>query len=71
MSTKIGAEGLDIEDNKNILLADNPEKFASKIIGLLKNPDILKETAEKGYDLVRKKYDWKTISENVRKLLDT
>ena len=70
LSTKIGAEGLGVEDNKNIFLADDSEKFASKIISLLRNPDMAKAAAEKGYDLVRKKYDWKIISENVRRILD-
>jgi glycosyltransferase involved in cell wall biosynthesis len=37
VSTKIGAEGIFAEHEKNILLHDNPTDFANAVIYLLKN----------------------------------
>lgn len=68
VSTKLGAAGLEIKDNKNIFLADDHIVFINKLVGLLKNPAIIKEVAEKGSNLA-KKHDWKLIMEDVRKIL--
>jgi glycosyltransferase involved in cell wall biosynthesis len=38
VSTRIGAEGLDLEPDKEIILADNPTEFARSIVNLLQNP---------------------------------
>lgn len=70
VSTRKGAESLDIEDNKNIFLVEDSERFAGKIIGLLKNPAIIREVAEKGYNLVKKNYDWKTIVKKAEDILE-
>ena len=38
VSTRIGAEGLDLEEGKEILLADSPPEFARSVIQLLRDP---------------------------------
>ena len=38
VSTTIGAEGLDFEPGKEILIADEPEQFARAVIELLGDP---------------------------------
>jgi polysaccharide biosynthesis protein PslH len=40
VSTSIGAEGLGVEDGKNIMIADHPEEFISAIETLLTNKDL-------------------------------
>ena len=60
VSTSIGCEGIDVTDGKNILIADSPNDFASKVVTLLKNDKFrikLKENARK----LAKKYDWRNI----------
>ncbi len=39
VSTRIGAEGLDFTDGTEIVLADDPQRFASEIAALLSSPD--------------------------------
>ena len=39
VSTPVGAEGIELKDSENILLADNPAAFAQNIIDLLENPE--------------------------------
>lgn len=40
ITTSIGAEGLDVESGKNILIADTPEEFVSAIEKCVKTPDV-------------------------------
>ncbi len=65
VSTTIGAEGLDIKDGENILLADEPQDFAEKIDLLLKNPARRGKIGNAGRLLVQQKYDWR---QSVQKL---
>lgn len=39
VSTRIGAEGIDVTDKKNIFLADSPSDFSAAVIDLLRNDD--------------------------------
>jgi polysaccharide biosynthesis protein PslH len=57
VSTSIGAEGLQVTDGKDIVIADEPVEFAQKCIELLKNPDERKRVASNAYRLVKEKYD--------------
>ena len=61
VSTSIGAEGLDLTDGVDIMLADNDELFAKKVVLLLKNPELRKKMGEKGRETVEKKYSWTVI----------
>ena len=38
VSTTIGAEGLDVRDGHDVLLADTPDRFAGSVIALLNDP---------------------------------
>ncbi len=57
VSTSIGAEGLEVTDGKDILIADEVAEFAEKCIELLKNPDKRTRIALDAYRLVKEKYD--------------
>jgi glycosyltransferase involved in cell wall biosynthesis len=63
VSTTIGAEGLEIADGKNILIADDWSGFADKIIDLLNDEKLAKKIGTNGRKLVEEKYDWKKIVE--------
>lgn len=38
VSTRVGTEGLPLEDGKHVLLADQPQEFAESVIRLLRDP---------------------------------
>ncbi len=61
ISTAIGAEGLNIEDNKNIILKDSPSEFSKGIIELLKNNDLRNSLESEGRRLVEEEYDWQQL----------
>lgn len=63
VSTSIGCEGLEVEDGKNIIVADEPDDFAEKVIELIKNANLRTRLGENARRLVEKKCDWKRIAE--------
>jgi glycosyltransferase involved in cell wall biosynthesis len=70
VSTSKGAEGLDVHQNENILLADTGEAFAEAVVCLLKNPHLGQRIAEGAYNLVRMKYDWDQVMQHFLKILE-
>jgi glycosyltransferase involved in cell wall biosynthesis len=68
VSTTIGAEGIDVKENENILIADNPYDFAKNIIEILENDCLKNRLVENGYKLVRGKYDWVSVVDRLEKI---
>lgn len=61
VSTGIGAEGIDIRDGENILIADTPEAFSTAVLRAVNDPDLNQRLRCNGRRWVEEKYDWKTI----------
>lgn len=53
VSTSLGAEGLQIEDHKHLLIADNPLEFADCVLEILENPKLAKSLSEHLYKFVK------------------
>lgn len=66
VSTTVGAEGIEVTDGENILLADTPEEFAEAALRVLADPALARRLAENGRALVRAKYGWDAIAERLR-----
>jgi glycosyltransferase involved in cell wall biosynthesis len=67
VSTSAGAEGLDLEDGKEILIADTGDELARAVIGLLQYPDKWAELSAAGQLSVAAKYDWSVIARQLEK----
>jgi polysaccharide biosynthesis protein PslH len=65
VTTSIGCEGLDVEDNTHALIRDTPLGFAEAVVELMQNPDLRSRISENGYELARQKYDWDVIGESI------
>jgi glycosyltransferase involved in cell wall biosynthesis len=61
VSTTIGAEGINIEPEKDMLIADTADAFAQAVIRILKNPDLAKRLGQTGRHTVETKYNWQTV----------
>lgn len=61
VSTSIGAEGLDLLNGSQIVLADSTEQFASAVLRLLGDVDARARLGEAGRKVVQQKYDWSSI----------
>lgn len=69
VSTSIGAEGVEVTDGENIVLADEPEQFASAILRLLNSPEECVRIGRNARRLVEKKYSWDTIGDQFFQIL--
>jgi polysaccharide biosynthesis protein PslH len=58
VSTRIGAEGIDVVHGESILLADDPGEFAACIGRLLDDPSLGLALGAKGRALVEERYSW-------------
>jgi len=61
VSTKIGVEGLEVKNGENVLIEDDINKFATKVIRLLKDRALSMKLGRAARDLVIDKYDWGKI----------
>ena len=68
VSTRIGAEGLAVEDGKHLLLADTEEDFAHAVSRLLEDEAARARLAAAARALVVERYDWETIAAGQRRL---
>jgi glycosyltransferase involved in cell wall biosynthesis len=69
VSTSIGAEGLDYQDGSNLLIADDPEVFAERVITLLRDPSLRQQLGrEAGATAAR--FDWSVIAMDFRRVLE-
>ena len=58
VSTSLGAEGIPSKNGENIVVADDPEDFASGIEKLLKDKELYERIRSAGRKLVEEKYAW-------------
>ncbi|MDX1614263.1 MAG: glycosyltransferase family 4 protein [Candidatus Promineifilaceae bacterium] len=70
VSTSKGAEGLMVEPEEEILLADDADRFASQTIRLLNNPELRMRVAQRARRLVERHYDWRDVGEAFCQLIE-
>jgi len=58
ISSVTGIEGLDVANNKNVLIANNTEEFIKNIRLILSNKKLYKKIRINAYNLVKEKYQW-------------
>lgn len=68
VSTSVGAEGLDVEDGRNIMLADTTPSFADSIIKLLCDPQARKQFETAAARLAAA-FDWSVIADRFEEVL--
>jgi len=67
ISTKLGAEGIHYEDNKNILIANSPEEYVDQIEKCIKSKELCETIGVNARKLIEEEYDNKKI---IGKLVD-
>ncbi len=68
ISTRVGAEGLDVRDGENILLADAPNAFADAVVRVLRDRELRLRLENAGAALAAR-YDWSRIAERFAGIL--
>ncbi|MGD8279490.1 MAG: glycosyltransferase family 4 protein, partial [Gemmatimonadota bacterium] len=69
VSTSIGAEGLDLEPGRDLVVADDPGVFAAEVIGLLRDPERGRRLGANGRETVSRRFDWSVIEGRIDALL--
>ena len=64
VSTRVGAEGLDVRHGHDILLADDPVQFAEHVVRFLRDEKMRREFEAAAAATVQK-YDWSGITERL------
>lgn len=62
VSTSIGAEGLELQSEEHLRLADSPEEFAQKVTELLGSADQRRRLGENGKRIVAERFGWGSIA---------
>jgi polysaccharide biosynthesis protein PslH len=68
VSTSIGAEGLDVENNRDLILADSPQAFADSILLLLRDA-LTRRRYEEAAAKLAAQFDWSRIAEKFAAVL--
>ncbi len=69
VSTGVGAEGLDVTDGRELLLADTPEQFARQINLLLSDRTKARKLGEAGRKLVEQRYGWDALAARLEQFM--
>jgi len=69
ISTKIGAEGIDVVDGENIIIAESNSDFINAINRIYRNEIDVKNISDNARLLIETKYDWKIVSNNLEREL--
>ncbi len=68
ISTRTGVEGLDVVDNKHVLIAHNNADFVKKSLYITKHPSFYQTIRTNAYQLVKEKYNWQKIAQKLEML---
>lgn len=62
VSTTIGAEGLPVEQDRHLIVEDEPQRFAEAILHLLDDPSTRERLEENGRRFVEENYSWERVA---------
>ncbi|WP_254538275.1 glycosyltransferase [Halomarina litorea] len=65
VSTPVGAQGVGVEDEVHLRLAERPEQFAVAVRDLLADPETRRTYGESARDLVDREYRWSRVVERL------
>jgi len=68
VATTLAAEGLDLKNGQNVLIADSSSGLAQSTIKLLKDKELQKQFAKAGEMIVKESYSWDTIAKELDKV---
>jgi glycosyltransferase involved in cell wall biosynthesis len=70
VATSIGAEGIEVQRDRDLLLADTPRDFANAMLRLLAQPAEAAALGLRGRRLVEKAYSWDSSAARLENLLE-
>lgn len=68
VATSISCEGIQVERDKNVLIANTNKEFISNILQLLENEDLRIKLGENARELIEKQYTWDLQSKRLESI---
>ena len=68
VSSRTGIQGLDLRAGSDVLLADSVDEFVRQIEIILDSGELYRKIQHNAYYLVREKYSWQKIAENLERV---
>lgn len=65
VSTTIGCEGISVRDGVHLLVADDPETFASRVVEVFEDADAAGALGTAGRELAEREYSWDLAGERL------
>jgi len=65
VATPLSIDGLDLADNREVLLAQDSQSFADKVVRLLVDPEEIRRLGTNGLACVRSKYSWGAMAKSL------
>lgn len=70
VSTTVGAEGLPLKPDHDLLIADDPESFAAAVVKLLEEPSAAREMGRRAARTVRENFGWDRVADRFAELCE-
>lgn len=70
VTTTIGLEGIQAELEKDVIVADKADDFASRVVELLENPSLQEKLSIHGRKLAETRYDWQAALSAMKKIYE-
>jgi glycosyltransferase involved in cell wall biosynthesis len=64
VSTTVGAEGLPVTHGHDIVIADEPARFAQTVVHLIRDAELRGRIETEARRLVVDRYDWSAVAED-------
>ena len=65
IATRIGAEGIDLHDGEDILIANSPGAFAEAVVRVLTDMELNRRMRAQGRAWVEANYAWRNVYQRV------
>lgn len=70
VSTSLGCEGLNVRHEEHLLIADEPQQFAERVLRLLRDDDLYTRIANRARALVEAEYDWDVLTAQMLRIYE-
>lgn len=71
VTTSVGAEGIEIENGRHLLVADEPAQMADYIDALLTVPRLWQRLQTASRELIRERYTWRQLFNGMHRAIDS
>jgi glycosyltransferase involved in cell wall biosynthesis len=65
VSTPVGAEGIDYEETRHLLIAETPARMADAVCRLLEDAELARRMSRESRELALSRYDWNAVGERL------